>query len=160
MTSSLPGGLCGVGFRLQGGWGTGPRKAACLAAWLRRASRIARGPSPRLDPRVATQPHGQARARHRQCPVPAWVRVPCKPERQPGQEYPVSKNVSQGFKDHVTGCEGPRPLSNLICISTKEPLDSVGDRCLGLWPQTPVYSRLSKGQRDCPTQKEDQTSSS
>lgn len=73
-------------------------------------------------------------------------------QSQPGRQSSVSENVSQGFKDHVTGCKDLGP--SLIFISTKESLDSVGDRCLGLWPQTLVYSRPSEGQRDSPIQKE------
>lgn len=53
MTASiLPGGLCGTDLRPQGSWGTGPRKAAGPAAWLRGATNTAREPCRRFDLRA------------------------------------------------------------------------------------------------------------
>lgn len=111
---TLPGSLCGVGFRPQGGCETRPRKAACQAAWLSRASKTARGPGPRLDLSDDTQPHGPAR--HKQHPAPAWARVPTSAR--------ASETLSLNPRD-----QGP----SLIHISTKEPLSSGNctGRCLG-----------------------------
>lgn len=110
---TLPGGLCGVRFRPQGGCETRPRKAACQAAWLSRASKTARGPGPRLDLSNDTQPHGPAR--HKQHPAPAWARVPTSAR--------ASETLSLNPRD-----QGP----SLIHISTKEPLSSGNctGRCL------------------------------
>lgn len=107
---TLPGGLCGVRFRPQGGCETRPRKAACQAAWLSRASKTARGPGPRLDLSDDTQPHGPAR--HKQHPAPAWTRVPTSAR--------ASETLSLNPRD-----QGP----SLIHISTKEPLSS--GNCMG-----------------------------
>lgn len=128
LASTLPGGLCGMGFRPEGDWETGPRKAVCQTAWLRGCQNCLGGPDPRLDLTDDTPLQG-----------PAWPK-PGMGSAQPQQrrESPAGPNVSGGLGDPITRPKGAEPLPSshpnheAFC-----PPDTVGIGAwgaLGLWP--------------------------